>query len=191
MVKTVESQSDTPVTRRLVVRVKIPVEAEPPAPARQPLNKGALALVAVAVVVALSWLGIRMFRSDPESAPAVTEVAPTSQPQPSAPAPTPPPQPAAKTTEVVPDVPQSALDTVRGTIVVIVRVTVDQDGTVTATSTDVPGPSRYFARLATEAARKWTFAPTDSAEQRSVRLRFNFARDGATASALPQPNSQR
>ena len=57
--KTPESQPDTPSPSRLVIRVKIPVEAPPP-PARQPVNKFALllGLAALAVVVVLSWFAI-------------------------------------------------------------------------------------------------------------------------------------
>jgi hypothetical protein len=188
--KPAESESDTPPLRRLVVRVKIPVE-EPPAPARQPLSRGALLAGLLLVVVVLGWVGVRMFRSEPTPAPAVTAA---SQPQSPAPVPSQaapvviaeaPPKP----TEVIPDVPQNALDTVRGTIRVIIRVTIDKDGAVVATSADVPGPSRYFARLATEAAGKWTFAPADSEEQRIERLMFNFSRAGVTANVLPRPRN--
>jgi hypothetical protein len=189
---TVEPESGTPPLRRLVVRVKIPVE-EPPAPVRRPLNKGALLAALFVVVVVLGWLGVRMFRSEPTPAPAVTA---TSQPQLPAPVPSQAPpvvvaEAPPKPTEVIPDVPQNALDTVRGTIRVIVRVTIDKNGAVVATSTDVPGPSRYFARLATEAAGKWTFAPTDSEQPRSERLMFNFARAGVSANVLPQPRTER
>ena len=191
MTKPAESESDTPPLRRLVVRVKIPVE-EPPAPARQPLSRGALLAGLVVVVVLLGWLGVRMFRSEPTPAPAVTAA---SQPQSpvSVPSQAPPViiAEAPKPTEVIPDVPQNALDTVRGTIRVIIRVTIDKEGAVVATSADVPGPSRYFARLATEAAGKWTFAPADSEEQRIERLMFNFARSGVTANVLPHPRTER
>jgi TonB family protein len=64
--------------------------------------------------------------------------------------------------EVIPDVPQSALQTIRGTVRVSVRLTVDKDGTVLAAAADDPGPSRYFERLAIEASKKWTFAPADT-----------------------------
>lgn len=190
MTKPAESESDQPPLRRLVVRVKIPVE-EPPAPVRQPLNKGALLVGLVVVAVVLGWVGVRLFRTEPTPEPAVTAA---SQPQspalaPSNAAPAVVAEAPAKPTEVIPDVPQNALDTVRGTIRVIIRVTIDKDGAVVATSTDVPGPSRYFARLATEAARKWTFAPADSEEQRIERLMFNFSRAGVTANVLPRPRN--
>jgi TonB family protein len=84
---------------------------------------------------------------------------------------------------VIPDVPRSARETIRGTVRVSVRVTVDKEGTVLVATADDPGPSRYFERLATEASRKWKFAPTDSGEQRTMLVKFNFKRAGTTARA--------
>jgi len=88
--------------------------------------------------------------------------------------------------EVIPNVPQSARDTIRGTIRVSVQVIVDQRGTVLDATADEPGPSRYFARLAVAAAKKWTFAPTDLDEQRIMLVRFYFTRAGTTARARPK-----
>lgn len=85
--------------------------------------------------------------------------------------------------EVVPEVPLSARRTIRGRVRVAVRVIVEQDGTVFAALADDPGPSRYFERLAVDAAKKWTFAPASSDEQRLMQVRFVFTRDGTTASA--------
>ena len=48
-----------------------------------------------------------------------------------------------------------------------------------------PGPSSYFARLAKEAAKKWTFAPADEPDTREWLLRFEFTRGGVTAGAAP------
>jgi TonB family protein len=66
---------------------------------------------------------------------------------------------------------------------VSVRVIVDKKGTVLAATADDPGPSRYFERLAIEASKKWTFAPTDAEKQRIMLLSFNFTRAGTTARA--------
>jgi TonB family protein len=91
--------------------------------------------------------------------------------------------PPSRLNEVIPDVPRSALETIRGTVRVSVRVIVNKEGTVLAASADDGGPSRYFERLALQAAKKWTFAPADSQEPRVVRVRFNFTRAGTTARA--------
>jgi TonB family protein len=84
----------------------------------------------------------------------------------------------------IPDVPQRARQTIRGHVKVTVRVMVNPDGTVFAALTDKPGPSRYFERLALEAAKKWTFAPMGTEDQHIVVLRFDFSREGATARAV-------
>ena len=85
--------------------------------------------------------------------------------------------------EVVPTVPRSARETIHGHIRVTVRVTVDSSGNVVGAIVENPGPSRYFARLAAEAARKWKFAPPDKQSARSRLLRFEFTREGASAHA--------
>jgi TonB family protein len=85
--------------------------------------------------------------------------------------------------EVIPDVPRRARDTIHGHIMVAVRVTVDSAGNVVDESLDNHGPSKYFARLATEAARKWKFAPTNDPVSRKWLLRFEFTRGGATGHA--------
>jgi hypothetical protein len=46
-----------------------------------------------------------------------------------------------------------------------------------------PGPSKYFARLATEAARKWKFVPAGNHDSRQWLLQFEFTRGGASGHA--------
>ena len=87
--------------------------------------------------------------------------------------------------EVIPETPRSALQTITGTVRVAIRVDIDRTGNVTATHSEIPGPSRYFERLSREAARKWTFTPTSSNESRAMLLRFYYKRDGVTAEATP------
>ena len=85
--------------------------------------------------------------------------------------------------EEIPNVPQSARHTIQGHVKVAVRVTVDSSGKVVRDSLDVPGPSRYFSRLASQAARKWKFAAADTESSREWLLRFEFGRDGTTVHA--------
>ncbi|HET9446026.1 MAG TPA: hypothetical protein VFO35_07195 [Steroidobacteraceae bacterium] len=184
-------------TNRLVIRIKLPAqEPAPTPPARQPLNKLALALVLIPVVIALIWLGVSMFGSRPESqtrsatprpaaaepAPAVSAPVVSNEPpaQPATAAADAPPSPV---NEVLPTVSRGALNTVRGTIRVTIRVTLDQNGAVVAAVPDESGPSRYFARHSLEAAKKWTFTPAKSAEPRTMLVRFYFKRSGVTAGA--------
>jgi TonB family protein len=83
----------------------------------------------------------------------------------------------------IPEVPRSARDTIRGRFSIAVRVTVDKSGNVVAETLEKPGPSKYFARLATEAARKWKFAPADMPDSRQCLVWFEFTRGGATGHA--------
>jgi outer membrane biosynthesis protein TonB len=87
--------------------------------------------------------------------------------------------------EVLPDVPPRSRRTIRGHVRVSVRLIVEQDGTVFAALAEQRGPSRYFERLAIDAAKKWTFTPSDSEAQRLMLVKFDFTRDGATADAVP------
>jgi TonB family protein len=180
---------------RLVIRVKLPSrDAQPQPPTRRRVRRGALLLILGAVAVVLAVIATLMLRTERTPAPAVTrapapvpaprEVAPVVQPQPVVPEVQKQPAvaPNSATNEVVPDVPLSARQTIRGTIRVSVRVIVAKDGTVVAATADEPGPSRYFERVSLEAARKWTFAPANR-EQRVVLVRFYFKRSGTTARA--------
>jgi TonB family protein len=184
VVKTVDSPSESLPLRRLVVRVKIPVEQPPATPARPPLNRTAVLLAAVVVAALLAWLGIRMFASKPTPATVATEVKPIVQPQPATPLPSPPeaaPVITDQPVQVIPTASRGALNTISGTIRVSISVIVAKDGTVTAANVDEPGPSRYFARLAAEAAKQWTFAPSDTEDRRIKVIRFYFKRSGVTA----------
>ena len=87
--------------------------------------------------------------------------------------------------EEIPAVSRRARESVRGQIKVAVRVTVDRAGNVVAENLEVRGSSRYFARLATEAARKWKFAPADGPSAREWLVQFEFSRSGATGRAVP------
>jgi len=203
---TTESRLDTPSGTRLVIRVKLIPQEPPQPPARRRLSRSAL-LILGAVALPLSWLGIStLFRPDATSPPAATEKAsaaatrtedslsvsdePLAKPAigttaaRSVESPVPDASPAA-INQVIPDVPRRALETIRGTVKVSVRVTLDKRGTVVHAAADDRGPSRYFERLAVEAAKKWTFVPADSDEQRTMLVRFDFTRAGATAHATP------
>jgi TonB family protein len=85
---------------------------------------------------------------------------------------------------VIPEASQSALDTIRGTVRVAVRASVNPSGEVSDVTLDSPGPSKYFARLAQQAAQQWKFAPTPGATTDWI-LRFEFTTTGAKAFATP------
>jgi TonB family protein len=88
--------------------------------------------------------------------------------------------------QVLPNVPKSASDTIRGTILVSVKVQVDASGDVQHTELVLPGPSRYFAHLAVESAQHWKFNPPVVAGQGSQSewvIRFYFTREATKAVA--------
>jgi serine/threonine protein kinase len=89
--------------------------------------------------------------------------------------------------QVLPEVPDKALNTIRGVVRVSVRVHVDAAGNVSQAELEAPGPSRYFADLALKAAGKWVFGSPDL-EGKSVPsewlIHFDFAQSGVVA--LPQ-----
>jgi len=85
--------------------------------------------------------------------------------------------------EEIPDVPRRARDTIHGHLIVAVHVTVDSSGNVIDETLEHPGPSKYFARLATAAARNWKFAPAPNQDSRGWTLWFEFTRNGTTGHA--------
>lgn len=178
----------------------VPAEAEAPPPPRRPVKRGA---VAAALLVAAVLVGLIVFISRGKSVPAPA-TATTEQPAPqtppeTAPAPAPKPpvrEPAAAPKKVVasggevvhqvlPDVSQSARNTITGTIKVSVRVEVDPSGKVTTAKFKSPGPSRYFAGLAMKAAQRWEFSPPEVDGKPTAStwlLQFRFKRTSTQAS---------
>ncbi|MGH8290936.1 MAG: serine/threonine protein kinase [Steroidobacteraceae bacterium] len=163
-------------------------------------------MLAATVIFALGWTGVRMFRTDHTSAPPSPHVeirggsrshtpgaATPAAAQVRAPVSAISPTTSGRSDlaasqsvlhEVIPDVPWSARRTIRGHIKVWVRVIVDRDGSVAAALADRTGPSRYFERLAIEAAKKWTFSPVDTPSRRLIQVRFEFSRHGTTGRAV-------
>ena len=83
----------------------------------------------------------------------------------------------------MPQVSPSARRTISGKIKVRVRVVVDSAGKVTEARLKDAGPSRYFARVALEAARRWKFAAAPDSNRRAWTLLFAFTRARTEASA--------
>jgi TonB family protein len=93
--------------------------------------------------------------------------------------------------QVLPDVSQTARNTIQGTVRVGVRVTVDSSGNVTNATFESPGPSKYFARKAIEAAQQWKFKPVQTNGQPVPRewiLQFQFKNSGTNI--IPSPAAQ-
>lgn len=79
--------------------------------------------------------------------------------------------------EVVPSASRSARATIEGKVRVSVKVHVDSAGAVNSAEFVNPGPSKYFARLAIQAAQEWKFAAAPDASREWI-LKFAFGRAG-------------
>lgn len=145
-----------------------------------PLIIGFLLLVAII-------LGLMIRSHKTNTAPLQTETTQQAPPaEPDAPPPAPPPativpQKGDVLHRVVPDVPQSASNTIHGKIAVVVRVSVDPTGAVTNAEFATHGSSAYFARLAMESAHDWKFKPPQQnghSVPSTWLLRYEFKRSG-------------
>jgi TonB family protein len=90
--------------------------------------------------------------------------------------------------QVLPDVSKTARNTIQGTVKVKVRVRVDSSGNVADATFESPGPSKYFARKAMEAAQQWKFKPAQTNGQPVSRqwiLQFQFKKSGTNI--IPSP----
>jgi TonB family protein len=157
------------------------------------------AVLGAVVILAVVWSGMRILRSHstppapqngsslqtPDAAPVAEDVrAPVSAELPATPERSDVATSSSALHEVIPEVSHSAHRTIRGHIKVWVRVIVGQDGSVQAATVDRPASSRYFQRLAIEAAKKWTFPPIGNPSRRVMQVRFDFSRDGTTGHAV-------
>ncbi len=159
------------------------------------LRHPAVIATGAVLLVLLAWLGLRALGhhslSTPQDAslaqaPASTatppaSVAPSAQPARGAPATSAVPS---VLRQQLPAVPRNAQASIHGHFKVSVRVNVDRTGNVVAAAVQDAGPSKYFARLAVDAAKQWKFSPTDSA--RVWILQFAFSREKITAQAIPK-----
>ena len=90
------------------------------------------------------------------------------------------------TKQVMPEVSRVAQNSIRGVVKVRVQVNVNDAGQVMLAGLAAQGPSRYFARQALEAVRRWTFtAPVVDGKPMASRwmIEFDFRRSGAKAEA--------
>ncbi len=139
-----------------------------------------LGLVLVAVVAKFTpkYHSPEVQQSAPRSAPAQLPSAEVPQSN----------VPSGVVEQVLPDVSRGSRNTIRGTIRVKVRVAVDPSGNVSNTTLVSPGPSKYFANLAWQAARKWKFTTGASNEW---LLTFEFRQSGTRATANPAERQTR
>jgi TonB family protein len=84
--------------------------------------------------------------------------------------------------QVQPDVSRNALNTIEGRLKVVIEVSVDASGNVSAAKLMSPGPSTYFANRALAAARGWKFNPPQVHGRAAASewvLRFQFRKTSA------------
>ena len=85
--------------------------------------------------------------------------------------------------EEIPEVPENALATIHGRMLFAIRVTVDPEGRIVHAVPVGNRASKYFARLCSEAAMRWRFAPADTIFARKWLVHFEFTRGGVVAHA--------
>jgi TonB family protein len=171
---------------------------------RLPLAVIALGLVAIGAI----WTGRHLFHSQndinqttpltstststststPTSTPTPTPAAPPSPPVSAPPVAQSPTAGIASSTPMVlhqenPDISSSARQTIRGVIKIAVRVNVDRSGNVVVATLASHASSKYFARAALDAAKKWKFSPAADPASAAWLLHFEFTHAGATAHA--------
>src|ERR1700686_3554534 len=165
----------------------------PTARLQSPRTRWFAAGVAGSLIILLAiWVGLRPSRGHPGAQqpasststgqPPLQQAAPPAAVSQNPKAPMPAPGPVLH--QEIPDVPHSARESIHGRILVTVRVTVDRGGNVVDETLQWHGSSKYFARLATAAARKWKFAPADDQPSRVWVLRFEFTRGGTAGHAF-------
>lgn len=165
-----------------------PERAAGPGESQKSFGMGSqIKLLIAVVVVVMALIGFRMWMTQRGSAAPErpdeaarsaqsTQATSTTQAAPSESVPAKPAAPpvmvrGAVAERVPAEVLQSALATIRGTLVVEVRVTVGPNGRVADAAFADHGPSRYFANASLKAARQWRFRPA-TANGRAVNSRW-------------------
>jgi hypothetical protein len=164
------------------------VAPTPESPSRRG-RPGRIAAIVSIILLAAVWAGWQLFRTPPNSkaSPQPALVAVITAPIPPAHLPGPATAMPSVIHAQLPNVPRKALGTIRGHFTIVVLVVVDHSGSVIRGLLKNTGPSAYFARMTREAAKQWTFAPTDERGTREWLLRFEFTRSGVTGEATPGP----
>jgi TonB family protein len=155
---------------------------------RMPLVPLIMGLVLLVLII----IGLKIHNRKTETAPLDAEKtvqAPPAEPHAGTPLAETTPggtQKGAALKRVMPDVSSTASNTIHGTLKVAVRVNVDATGAVTNAEFASRGPSAYFARMALESARNWTFQPpmqSGKAVASTWLLHYAFRRGGTDVTA--------
>jgi serine/threonine protein kinase len=170
-----------------------PVMNEPLGRTLSTLNSPKTRFLVTAITVGIItlwavWAGVHLFHTHanvqqsasiaPQSPPAVSPPPAVENPKASIAASLP-----TVLHQEIPDLSRSARESIRGVIKIAVRVIVDRAGNVVAATLDNRRSSKYFARAAMDAAKKWKFAQAADQASRVWLLHFEFTRAGTTAHA--------
>lgn len=165
------------------------VQSVPPAATPRP-RRAFPVTIALGVILAAVFAAIyfRGHKSDVNTGTPVAQQQPTSTPATSVPQPSEKPHPTAGSVvhQAIPEIPQSAKNTITGTIKVVVRVQVDTSGKVTSAAFKSAGSSRYFAGHALQSAQHWQFSPPEvdgKPTESTWLIQYRFRRNGIQASA--------
>jgi TonB family protein len=183
--------ADAPAVVAPAVAQREPATPEPATPRKRPALPVTIGLAAVlAIVFAIVYFGRSKSSTPPTGAtqqPSTTAQVPAPQASEAPPlAPKPQASSGDVTHQVLPDVPQSAKNTITGTVKVVVQAEVDASGKVTSAKLKSSGSSKYFAGLALKAAPQWEFSAPQVNGQPTAStwlLQFRFRRTGTQASA--------
>ena len=174
-----ESHAPSLVSEPLVRTLSTPLSAK---------TRSLVTAIALGVMTLWAvWVGVHSFHSHSTAAPIAVMPPPT---EPIVSIPTAVETPKASTAELpailhqaMPDISPTARASIRGIIKVAVRVTIDRSGNVAAAMLGHRGSSKYFARAAMEAAKKWKFSPAADQASRVWLLEFEFTRAGTAVHA--------
>jgi len=151
-----------------------------------------LASIAVGIVaLGAVWTAVRLWHSHAaaEQSPSIPSEPPPADSPPAAeenPKANPGATPPTVLHQEIPEVSHHARASIRGVIKIAVRVTVDRTGNVVAATLDNRGSSKYFARNALAAAKKWKFAEDHDRPSRVWLLAFEFTPADTTADATEE-----
>jgi TonB family protein len=152
---------------------------EPSGSSNYPIRRFGIPVVVLALALGMFWI-LRSSRFKPGEQATSPQPAANSSQTNSEPTET-RTIPGAVAERVLPNVPQSARNTIQGRIRVAVRVSVDAAGNVADAKLTSPGPSKYFANQALQSARRWKFEPPEVDGQPTAStwlLKYQFGRSG-------------
>jgi TonB family protein len=193
-------ESNTPIafptaSRTSEAASKVDAMAEPAERSRAGAQRKRKLVLAASAVVLLAVFAFSMLRSHPKDAAVSFSVEPSAVPATQAPEASARQTAAGETAKgavaerTMPAVASFARATIHGTVSVAVRVHVDASGQVTEATFKSAGPSKYFGRVALDAARGWKFKPAVSAGRPVASVwtvHFKFRHEGDEVSAVEE-----